>query len=304
MIDPIAITLELGFDAAYLLPVPRTQSTTHPYLRGASFVNEQWFANLTEYNAILIGISGYVPFDTEQLCASYYPASNRSYHAMQKVRDRLNQEGIVADPAFVPVRHLLLEHGIGARMDNQLLYFAPFGTYVVLQSLVLKMEDPHYSAQGHAASVCDHCGACRNACFGAIENDGTFRADLCLRTHYYDTPLPLETMQKMESLLGCMRCQRACPKNPKATAPIPKELQDLLDPVALLYSDRKSVRAALGSNIKWQGVLKQAIVLCGNQNRTDALPRLYELREQNDPNLSEALEYSITLLQNEESVVK
>lgn len=304
MIDPIALALEMGFDAAYLLPVPRAQSTTHPYRRGASFVNERWYEDLKGFNAILIGICGYVPFDTEQFCCSYYPTSNRSYHAMQRVRHRLIEGGIVAENEFVPARHLLLEHGIGTRMDNQLLYVEPYGTYVALQSLVLKLQDPQYSPRESTKPVCDHCGACKDACFGAIRNFGEFRADLCLRTHYYDSPLTLETMQRMESLLGCMRCQRVCPKNPTTTLLIPDDLHALLDPIALLHADRKAVCELLGKNIKWQGLRKQAIVLCGNQNRKEALPLLLELRDQNDSDLSEVLEYSISLLQNEESMVK
>ena len=107
-------------------------------------------------------------------------------------------------------------------------------------------------------------------------------------------------MKQLPSLLGCMRCQSVCPKNPKTKVPIPDEVRKTLDPVAVLRGNRKEAEALIGKNLAApKRILRQAIVLAANRNRADALPYLYRLREEYGDRFRPELDYAISLLQNE-----
>ena len=111
--------------------------------------------------------------------------------------------------------------------------------------------------------------------------------------------MPEDAMEWMPSLLGCMRCQTVCPKNPKEKIPIPDEIKKTLDPVAVLRGNRKETETLIGKNLAApKRLLRQAIVLAANRGRTDALPYLLKLRETDGERFREELEYAITLLQN------
>ena len=301
-----ALAKEAGFTESFLLPVTpytdwtrhRTDGVFHP---NADPLASDPKAAYPWANAVLICVLAYTPYDDETLVASYYPASNRAYHAMKRLIAMLNAQGIRAERAETPYREQLIAHGIGARMDNQLLYLEPYGTYINLQGAMLALNEPvAYEPRREPKAVCDHCGRCKAVCFGAIKGDCDFDWTRCVHTYMEGDPLPSDAMKWLPSLLGCMRCQTVCPKNPKNTVPIPDEVKVTLDPVAVLKGNRKAAAEIVGANLaRPTRLLRQAIVLAANRKRVDALPYLYALRETDGERFKAELDYAITLLQKE-----
>ena len=294
-----------GFAEGYLLPVaPYTDWTRHRqdgvfHPNTAPLVDDPREA-YPWANAILICVYPYTPYDDETLVASYYPASNRAYHAMKRLLALLKEQGIRAERAETPYREQLASYGIGARMDNQLLYIAPYGTYVNLQGAALALPEPvAYTPRQNTQEVCDHCGLCKAVCFGGILGDHAFDWTRCVHTYLEGKTIPKDAMAWLPSLLGCMRCQAVCPKNPQKTVPIPEEIKRELDPVRILAGNRRAAGELIGKNLAAPNrILRQAIVLAANRNCTDALPYLYRLREEYGERFRAELDYAISLLQN------
>ena len=167
---------------------------------------------------------------------------------MQRLLILLREAGVLAERAVTPYRAQLASYGIGARMDNQLLYIAPYGTYCNLQGAVLALQEPvAYTPRREPVEVCDHCGRCQSVCFGAIKGNFAFDWTRCVHTYLEGDPIPKDAMEWMPELLGCMRCQTVCPKNPKMTVPLPDEVKETLDPVRVLKGNRKEAAALVGA---------------------------------------------------------
>lgn len=305
MTDVFALLKNAGFVEGFVLPVaPYTNWTRHRN-DGVFHPNTAPLADdpgkaYPWANAILICVYPYTPYDDETLVASYYPASNRAYHAMKRLLAAFREQGVRAERAETPYREQLASYGIGSRMDNQLLYLAPYGTYFNLQGAMLSLPEPvAYEPRRAPQEVCDHCGLCKTVCFGAIKGNYAFDWTRCVHTYLEGDPIPEDAMEWMPSLLGCMRCQAVCPKNPKKTVPIPEEVKKTLDPVAILKGNRKEARELIGNNLAApKRLLRQAIVLAANRKRYDALPYLLNLRDADDGRFAAELDYAISLLQN------
>ncbi len=306
MTDLFALAKEAGFRESYLLPVaPYTDWTRHRN-DGVFHPNVNPLVSDPKEaypwaNAILICVMAYTPYEDESLVASYYPASNRGYHAMKRLLKRLQDAGIPAERAETPYREQLASYGIGSRMDNQLLYIEPYGTYTNLQGAMLALPEPvAYTPRREPKEVCDHCGLCQTVCFGAIKGNYVFDWTRCVHTYLEGEPIPRDAMAYMSSLLGCMRCQTVCPKNPQESIPIPDTVKETLDPVAVLLGNRKAAGELIGKNLAGPNrLLRQAIVLAANHKRKDALAILLKLRESDGERFKAELEYAISLLQNE-----
>lgn len=295
-----------GFAEGYLLPIaPYTDWTRHRndgvFHPNTAPLAEDPREAYPWANALLICVYPYTPYDDETLVASYYPASNRAYHCMKRLLAALGERGIRAERADTPYREQLASYGIGSRMDNQLLYIEPYGTYFNLQGAVLALPEPvEYTPRGDAKEICDHCGLCGTVCFGGILDDYAFDWTRCVHTYMEGDPIPKDAMEWLPSLLGCMRCQAVCPKNPQKKTPIPDEVKAILDPVAVLKGNRREAEALIGKNLAApKRLLRQAIVLAANRKRTDALPYLMKLREADGDRFGAELDYAISLLQKE-----
>ena len=305
MTDVHALAQQAGFRESFLLPViPYTDWTRHRndgvfHPNTAPLVNDPTAA-YPWANAVLICVLPYLPYTDESLVASYYLSSNRGYHAMKRLLSLLNAAGVRAERAETPYREQLASYGIGSRMDNQLLYLEPYGTYCNLQGAILALSEPvAYTPRRKHKEICDHCGLCQNVCFGAIKGNYAFDWTGCIHTYMEGDPIPQDAMEWLPSLLGCMRCQAICPKNPQTAIPIPEDVKETLDPVAILRGNRKEAGELVGKNLASPNrLLRQAIVLAANRGRKDALPHLLELRETDGDRFREELNYAISLLQN------
>ncbi len=303
--DISAILKKAGFSEGFLLPVaPYTNWTRHRN-DGVFHPNTAPLAAdpgeaYPWANAILICVYPYTPYDDETLVASYYVASNRGFHAMKRLLALLREQGIRAERAETPYREQLAAYGIGCRMDNQLLFLEPYGTYFGLQGAVLALPEPvEYTPQREPKEICNHCGLCRRVCFGAIKGNYEFDWTRCVHTYLEGDPIPGDAMEWLPSLLGCMRCQAVCPKNPKTMVPIPEEVRKTLDPVAILKGNRKEAGELVGKNLAApKRLLRQAIVLSANRGQTEALPLLEKLNEIYGDRFAQEITYAKNLLQN------
>ena len=222
---------------------------------------------------------------------------------MQTLLKQLREAGIRAERAETPYRTQLLMAGIGTRMDNQLWYYPPYGTNTVLWGAMVRLDEPVAYTPPHANTpVCDHCGACERACFGALHG-GTFDWRGCIRSYMENAPMPERFLPALNSFSGCTRCQDVCPKNPQNAIPVPQPVREALDPVHILSGDVQPALALLGKNRK-KPLIRQAIVLAANRGRTDALPILAELAKNPESPFRFELEYAISLLQNSKCMVK
>lgn len=304
MIDLNALAKETGFSELFVLPVLPYPNWTRHRQDGVFHPNAGPLAADPKdaypwANAVLLCVYPYAPYTDETLVASYYPASNRAYHAMKRLIGTLREQGIRTEHAETPYREQLAAYGIGSRMDNQLLYLAPYGTYFNLQGAVLALPEPVcYTPRREPQEVCNHCGLCKSVCLGAIKGDSAFDWRACVHTYMEGGSMPEFAMRYLPSLLGCMRCQSVCPKNPQNAVPIPDEIKNTLDPVEVLKGNRKEAAALIGKNLTApKRLLRQAIVLAANRGRTDALPYLQKLRETDGERFHAELDYAFSLLQ-------
>ncbi len=306
MTDVFALAKNAGFAEGFLLPVaPYTNWTRHRQ-DGVFHPNTAPLADDPKVrypwaNAVLICVYPYTPYDDETLVASYYIASNRAYHAMKRLLAALNENGVRAERAETPYREQIASYGVGSRMDNQLLFLEPYGTYFGLQGAMLALPEPvPYTPRRNPKEICDHCGLCQQVCFGAIKGDYAFDWTRCVHSYMEGDPIPQDAMEWLPSLLGCMRCQAVCPKNPKETIPIPDDVKMVLDPIAILMGNRREAETLVGKNLAApKRLLRQAIVLAANRGRTDALPYLLKLKETEAERFGAELDYAISLLQKE-----
>lgn len=306
MTDIHALVKNAGFAEGFILPVaPYTNWTRHRqdgvFHPNTAPLAEDPRLTYPWADAVLICVYPYTPYEDETLVASYYPASNRAYHAMHRLLEMLRERGIRAERAETPYREQLASWGIGSRMDNQLLFLEPYGTYFNVQGAMLALPEPvEYEPRRNSVEVCDHCGLCKSVCFGAVLGDYAFDWTRCIHTYMEGDPIPKDAMEWLPELLGCMRCQKVCPKNPQATVPIPEDVRTILDPVAILKGNRREAEKLIGRNLAApKRLTRQAIVLAANQKRTDALPYLLQLRETDGDRFGAELEYAISLLQKE-----
>lgn len=297
-----------GFSEAFLLPNSAYEEWTRHHKDGAFHSNADALEDdpLGAYpwaNACLICVWPYLPYDDPHVVAAYYPASNQAYHAMEQLLQQLKEAGIRCERAQTPYRTQLLQAGIGTKMDNQLWYYPPYGTYVHLEGAMLSLQEPVAFTPPHANEpVCDHCGKCAAVCYGALEN-GRFIWQKCIRSYLEKDPIPDLFQDKLDTFMGCQRCQDSCPKNPKERAPVPKAVRDALDPVRILRGDMKEALAILGKNRK-KHLIRQAIVLAANKGRTEALPYLQELKKNPDSPYSKELHYAIKHLQIQKNMIE
>ncbi len=297
----IAACKQAGFAEAFLLPNTAYPDWTRHRNDGAFHSNADAIRNdpVQAYpwaNACLIAVWPYLPYADDSVVDAYYLASNVAYHAMQSLLKQWKEAGIRAERADTPYRTQLLTAGIGSRMDNQLWYYPPYGTYTHLEGAMLQLPEPVAYSEPHANEpVCDHCGKCDRACYGALDA-GTFHWKDCIRSFLENCPLPERFLPELSCFSGCSKCQNACPKNPPERIPVPQTVRKALDPVEIVKGNFQDALRLLGKNRK-KPLLRQAIVLCANQNRIEALPLLLALAETDADSYKEELNYAIKHLQ-------
>ncbi len=298
---------QAGFAAGYLLPVPRYEEWTRRRASGAFAPEADWIegdaaAAWPWANGLLLLIWPYRPYVPGAALSGYYPASNRSYHAMMGLREALKAAGVRAERAAVPVKSLLVDWGLAACLDSDMLYMPNFGTRFVIQALAVALPENElvFAPKQQPFQACIHCKRCQRACPGGAISPRGYDWRGCLRAYEDGPKMPDWVMEKLTCLLGCEVCQDVCPLNhfirPR---PMTEAEEAAFDLSKLIAEDLKPALALVGKNMKKGGKLTaQAAVLAANQGRVDLLPLIEAQAAQTDGPLKDTLLWAISRLRH------
>jgi len=299
---------QAGFAEGYLLPVPQYEEWTRRRASGAFAPEADWIKGdaMAAYpwaNGLLLLVWPYAPFVPDAELSGYYPASHQSYLAMRALKDTLAEAGVRTERAAVPVKTILVDWGLGTRLDSDLIHIPGYGTRFVVQALMVALPEEAlgYMAKKEPFSACIHCNRCRRACPGGAIGPKGYDWRRCLRAYEDGPGMPDWVMERMTTLLGCEVCQDVCPLNhfirPRPMTQAEREAFDL---ERLIGGDLRPALALIGKNMKKGGKLTaQAAVLAANQNRADLLPLLQQQAAQAEGPLKDTLNWAISHLQKE-----
>jgi epoxyqueuosine reductase QueG len=197
----------------------------------------------------------------------YYPASHLAYNAARALTEYLHSRGANALHATsLPAKAAALRTG-GFLGDNGFYFHPSFGSLVCIQTILT--DAPFSPDEPETGSGCLHCGACAQACpsgaVGCVDN--------CLRRHL-SVAVPEPLRSDVYQLLGCERCQMACPLNRfEPEEPVSFSLEALLDGSAL-----PRLKQLVGPNMaRLMRVKAQAALYAANTGQSEALPQLTQL---------------------------
>jgi epoxyqueuosine reductase len=185
--------------------------------------------------------------------------------------------GARVEHLVAPIKTVAAMLGLVRYGRNNITYAEGVGSYLQLCGYIIEAQLPASdSARTHEPRLlpeCEGCTVCRSTCpTGAIEEDRVLlRAERCI-TLANENPGEWPAFVPPRShhcLLGCLRCQRSCPVNPKlriATTGVcfsAEETARLLDRDAptgdhtesgirdkLIQLDQVNARPVLGRNVK------------------------------------------------------
>jgi epoxyqueuosine reductase len=147
-----------------------------------------------------------------------YPGINsRIVTILDKV---LAKNGYSFVKPVLPVKLLVVRSGLGQYGRNNICYIPGLGSFVRLSAFITDYEFEEDSwGEMQVMESCSSCSACIGSCpTGAIDK-GRFliHAENCLTNfNEYETPIPEWVNPDWHnSIVGCMKCQAACPHNKK-----------------------------------------------------------------------------------------
>lgn len=210
----------------------------------------------------------------------------------------------VIDTAPLLERDFARLAGLGWIGKNTLLLNRQFGSWFFL-AVLLTSEELVYDEP----FVADHCGTCR-ACLDACPTQALiapYRLDARRCISYLTIELrdaiPHDLRQGMgQWLFGCDVCQEVCPWNRRAPRAMESGFEPLnrMNPVdlgALFDFDEAGFRARFAqtplARPKRAGILRNAVIVLGNQRDPAALPALAKGLDDPDPTVREACAWAI-----------
>ncbi|NLI53014.1 MAG: 4Fe-4S dicluster domain-containing protein [Clostridiales bacterium] len=247
-------------------------------------------------NAILALVYPYRPYANEIPVSGYYPSSNAAYHVAGKLIRRLEESGVRAVRAEVPVAELLSRNGYGTLLKSGLTWLPGYGTRFYVTTLAAELTNPEYAPlRAPQPARCATCHACERACpSGAIDQSG-YAYQKCARAYMCGGPMDRWVMDAMDCMLGCERCQTVCPYN-VGIEPI-TQLPDAFRLEELLGGRVKPALEIVGKNLNKQGrLIQHACVVAGNQRRTDLIPLIESWRDDPREAVRSAADYALELL--------
>lgn len=221
--------------------------------------------------------------------SNYYPASHQSYLVVQKLQQTLNEQGMAAE--------LFQQHGLkqlaaaacGWIGKNTLFNHPAYGSFVCIQ--VLKLDVQVSVGENQPADHCGSCTLCTQACpTGAITENG-FMREKCIRNYAKGRVIPVEHGRHIYQMMGCERCQAACPKSK-----VRYDSQHTFDIRAVLRGEHtKELKKLIGANMaRRTAILNQTLFYAANNGYAGALPEIEVLLQ--DEFVGEAARYAYDLL--------
>jgi len=175
--------------------------------------------------------------------------------------------------------------GLGYQGKNQLIITKDYGTYQFLGILSVNHVFD-YTSEPVTLDGCGTCRKCIDACPGkALSEEGYIRSNCISSYNQEKISLSLDQIKKNYLLFGCDICQIVCPKNLKIENSkhhdfdfSGKEYVFLDDLVTL--SEKSFKQKYNHMAYLWKGknlLLRNAITLLHNTNRTDKMDLLQQL---------------------------
>jgi epoxyqueuosine reductase len=174
--------------------------------------------------------------------SAYYECREPARKAVGALVKWLATQGIKAVEANdrVPLKEATVRSGLGRIGLHQLLITPQWGSNIHLCAVLIDREIKE-EREAQKPLPCETCRRCVEACpTGALEMDGTFHRERCLRHYMLSGELIPEKYRYLlgKDLVGCERCQTVCPRNhgqhrgervPDAAMLEPFSIQGILD---------------------------------------------------------------------------
>jgi epoxyqueuosine reductase QueG len=195
----------------------------------------------------------------------YYVASHRAHSGARQLAAFIESAGGRAlHTSLISAKEAALRVG-GFIGDNGFYYHDIYGSFVCIQTILTDSVHPEEYAM--LRSECLHCGVCHSGCTGV----GSIKE--CVRK-YTDGLVPGTLRGNVYQLLGCERCQSACPLNtPERSAPHEFSLDELLKGRCM-----GRLKELAGANMARQRrIISQAALYAANSGAYELAAKLKEL---------------------------
>ena len=209
------------------------------------------------------------PPDGFMKLSPYYIASNRGYHAAEKLAAYIRSLGFYANhDTQIDAKAQALKCG-GFIGRNGFYYHREFGSLVCIQTITTDAAAASEPAGSSASGCLLGCRACIDACPSAAVGN----VSECIRYHS-NLSIPEHLRANLYQLLGCELCQTACPLNAKQEHEAPMfKTSELTAGMHLAQ-----LQELAGKNMaRKQRILSQAAVYAANTHQKDTATHLCEL---------------------------
>lgn len=204
--------------------------------------------------------------------SNYYVASQSGYLAAKKMIVRLAKKGVGAK-LFQEhgVKRLALETG-GFQGLNTLYYHEQYGSFAAIHVLETDFLCPPDEARKQDG--CPACGNCVAACPTNAVREAGFARERCVRNYMCEQEVPEEYGRFIYQLLGCERCQTACPLNAQEEGEA--FAYDLIEVIGGAHT--KEIARLVGTNYgRRRFIVGQAMLYAANVGYRPALPSIEAL---------------------------
>jgi epoxyqueuosine reductase len=150
---------------------------------------------------------------------TYTAYDEKRIYVERLVAEAVAEDGYRVASSFLPLKLVAVRSGLVQYGRNNITYALGMGSFLRLTAVYSDM--PCNSDDWQESMImkrCDSCNLCRSACpTGAISTDRfLLHAEKCLTFHNEkEASIPFPAWIKLEwhnCIIGCMRCQAACPE--------------------------------------------------------------------------------------------